>query len=365
MSKPDLVPQIQQHSWFHSIDLGEGLMTDGASDPVTIMDLPGSLPDLRGKSVLDIGAWDGKYSFLAERAGAARVVALDHYVWRLDWAARQAYYEECEAAGVLPEQEKVDYGFLVEDGTPGKAGFDLVHDYLDSHVESVVADFMTADLAQLGTFDVVQYFGVLYHMVNPIASLQRLRRVTGEVAVIETAAVVVPGYPQAPLLELYAGNELADDYGNWFAPSEAALHALCLAAGFARVETKATTPVDMSPVLRPGPGGLRPQYCRILVQAFVDPAAPSLQTEVPTAVEPDQREWTLVARDSWVGLEAKVDRLRARAKRRRARLETAEARIARKDARIERLSRRLAELDASSRPRPGVVHKLRSLRRRG
>ena len=32
-------------------------------------------PDVSGRSVLDIGAWDGKFSFLAEQAGASRVVA--------------------------------------------------------------------------------------------------------------------------------------------------------------------------------------------------------------------------------------------------------------------------------------------------
>jgi hypothetical protein len=33
------------------------------------------LPDLQGTSVLDIGGWDGFYSFAAERLGVARVVA--------------------------------------------------------------------------------------------------------------------------------------------------------------------------------------------------------------------------------------------------------------------------------------------------
>ena len=35
------------------------------------------LPDLRDKTVLDIGAWDGWFSFQAERCGAKRVVALE------------------------------------------------------------------------------------------------------------------------------------------------------------------------------------------------------------------------------------------------------------------------------------------------
>ncbi len=39
------------------------------------------MPDLHGKSFLDIGTWDGWFAFTAERLGASRVVALDHFVW--------------------------------------------------------------------------------------------------------------------------------------------------------------------------------------------------------------------------------------------------------------------------------------------
>ncbi len=59
------------------------------------------LPDLRGKSVLDVGAWDGYYSFLAERAGASRVVALDYYTWSVDLPAYHAYVQACADRGVV------------------------------------------------------------------------------------------------------------------------------------------------------------------------------------------------------------------------------------------------------------------------
>src|SRR5437588_11652940 len=77
--------------WWHSIDLGDGVVTPGHKSPTMLDDEWQSLnlPDLCGKSVLDIGAWDGFFSFAAERAGAARVVALDHYVWSLDLVAAQ------------------------------------------------------------------------------------------------------------------------------------------------------------------------------------------------------------------------------------------------------------------------------------
>lgn len=233
----ELVRRIKERKWFHTIDLGDGLVTDGHPPSAIIAQ---AFPDVKGKSVLDIGAWDGKYSFEAERAGAARVVALDHYVWRLNPPARQAYYDKCEAEGVLPDPDMVDRGFLL-DSLPGKEGFDMAHEYLDSKVEAVVDDFATMDLASIGTFDVVLYFGVLYHMVDPINSLKRVRQVTSELAVIETASVHVPGHEDVALAGFFAGNELHADYGNWFAPNPAALIGMCRAAGFRRAELAATT----------------------------------------------------------------------------------------------------------------------------
>jgi len=74
-------------AWFHSLDLGGGLQTAGVkshSDLASELEAL-RLPELRAKSVLDIGAWDGFYSFEAERAGASRVVALDTSRGRWTW----------------------------------------------------------------------------------------------------------------------------------------------------------------------------------------------------------------------------------------------------------------------------------------
>jgi tRNA (mo5U34)-methyltransferase len=275
---PDLLRRIKEWHWFHTIDLGDGVVTNGHTPSETIAD---SFPDVEGRSVLDIGAWDGKYSFEAERSGAKRVAALDHYIWRLDHVARAAYYERCESEGVLPDPEMIDRGFLM-DNLYGKTGFDLAHSWLDSKVEAVVADFMTVDVTALGEFDVVLYFGVLYHMVDPVGALRRLRTVTKELAVIETAAVHVLGYEGESLSAFFPGNELHADYGNWFAPNERALHGMCRAAGFTKVETRATTarsspdePPPPAPGRRrwlgaqppPSPQAPRIENCRLLVYA--------------------------------------------------------------------------------------------------
>ena len=115
---PELAQRIREHHWFHTIDLGDGLVTKGDSPSSEI--IAQAMPDVTGKSVLDIGAWDGKYSFEAERAGASRVVALDHYVWRLDPVARQAYYEECQRAECSPTRTWSTTGSWSTPGSPAE-----------------------------------------------------------------------------------------------------------------------------------------------------------------------------------------------------------------------------------------------------
>ena len=161
----------------------------------------------------------------------------------------------------------VDNGFLVDSGVPGRAGFDLIHDYLDSKVEPVVDDFTVLDLDNLGTFDIVFYFGVLYHMVDPIGALKRLRTVTRGLAVVETAAVTIPGYEDSSVVQFHAGDELHSDYGNWFSPNATALVGMCRAAGFRKVEIKAKTPLPARRRFRSPAQGQHPLYCRMVAHA--------------------------------------------------------------------------------------------------
>jgi tRNA (mo5U34)-methyltransferase len=272
-------------AWFHSIDLGNGVRTRGMTTQVLG---PESFPSFAGRSVLDIGAWDGYHSFLAERAGAARVVALDHYVWGVDIGARQKYWAECAARGELPDHGKDMTDFWRPD-LPGRRGFDFARAALGSAVEPVVADFMTTDLDELGCFDVVLYLGVLYHMKVPLTALERVRQVTTSVAVVETEAVHVPDATDVPLLLFEAGDAVAHDYGNWYVPTLRGLKELCRAAGFRRVEVVpvrfAAPPSGVgaaqgTPALRKLLGEVRgriggdrrrpaPQHLRALVHAYV------------------------------------------------------------------------------------------------
>ena len=62
--------EVSALPWFHRIDLGNGIITPGQDIDGQAKIVFNKIPaDLSGKTVLDIGAWDGLFSFEAERRG--------------------------------------------------------------------------------------------------------------------------------------------------------------------------------------------------------------------------------------------------------------------------------------------------------
>ena len=198
----DLREIVASRTWFHTIDLGDGVVTPGQKDtPTEVAHL--HLPDLTGRTVLDIGAYDGFYSFEAERRGAKRVVAADHWAW--NWP-----------------------------GSDARGNFDLAHGALDSRVETqeiAVEDISSEALGS--TFDVVLFLGVLYHAADPIGYLKNVRSVTAEVAVIETVVDLLD--VPIPAVAYYQGATMNDDASNHFGPNRLAVEGMLRDVGFSRV----------------------------------------------------------------------------------------------------------------------------------
>ncbi len=198
MCHPDLMEEIRSIRWFHRINLGNGVVTPGVDNtPRRLARF--KLPDLRGKTVLDIGAWDGFFSFEAERRGASRVLATDSYVWQGEgWAT--------------------------------KHGFDLAKRTLNSRVEEMLIDPMELSPERLGTWDVVFYCGILYHMRHPQLALERVASVTKGVLIIDTHLDLM--FAHRPAAAFYEGTEAGDDPTNWWGPNDAAVRAMLRTAGF-------------------------------------------------------------------------------------------------------------------------------------
>jgi tRNA (mo5U34)-methyltransferase len=230
--------------WWHSIDLGDGVVTPGAKSSAWLKAEFDRLElgDLRGKSVLDVGAYDGYYSFAAERLGADRVVALDSYVWSADMPGYMHYRDERMAAGFPVEPVDALPEFWRPDELPGRRPFDLAHEALDSRVEVVVGDLLDHNLEELGTFDVVLYLGVLYHVRHPLLALEKLASVSRGTAIIETQAEEFRLTADLPICRFIEGDELNHDPSNWWTFNAASLLSMCRAAGFEHAELQSQPP---------------------------------------------------------------------------------------------------------------------------
>jgi tRNA (mo5U34)-methyltransferase len=197
--------EIANVNWYHQIDLGDGIVTPGVDDSPSRM-APLELPrDLSGKSVLDIGAWDGFFSFEAERRGASRVLATDSYCWS-------------------------------GEGWGTKEGFLTASRILGSRADDLEIDVMDLSPDRIGTFDVVLFVGVLYHMRHPLLALERVASVTGDQLIFDShTAMIEEG---DPVMLFYPGSELNNDPTNWWGPNPPAVEAMLRDVGFRRIERK-------------------------------------------------------------------------------------------------------------------------------
>src|SRR4029453_15582841 len=98
MDRETLKAKVLGREWFHRIDLGGGLVTPGIDDSPRKLAGIHMPADLTGKTVLDIGSYDGFFAFEAERRGAARVLATDKICWNLYGMATKGGFDLAKRA---------------------------------------------------------------------------------------------------------------------------------------------------------------------------------------------------------------------------------------------------------------------------
>lgn len=184
--------------WHQRFELAPGVWTPGVS-PVAWMCQTANLPeDLSGRTVLDIGTTNAGTAFEVERRGASRVVAVDIF-------------------------------------GPEQFGVSALTEFLGSKVEFVQCTVYELADRFPDPFDLVIFWGVLYHLRHPLLALDNVRAVTSGQASLETAVydVHLPKRQRRErLTRFYRRAELAGDSSNWFSPTVAALEDWCASAGF-------------------------------------------------------------------------------------------------------------------------------------
>jgi tRNA (mo5U34)-methyltransferase len=140
--------KIQAIRWYHELDFGQGLKTQSAVPEVALhrriwqfIENQLNGVDFQGKSVLDIGCWDGYWSFYAERRGARSVLATDDRT-----------------------QNRSD-----------SQGIFLAKEILGSRIE-INLDLSIYELSRLQRqFDIIMCFGVYYHLIDPFHAFAQIR----------------------------------------------------------------------------------------------------------------------------------------------------------------------------------------------
>ena len=203
--REELVKKINSLPWFHQIDFGNGILSPGRTK-IDVLNAQADIyfkDSIKGKTVLDIGCWDGFNSFEAKRRGASKVLATDHFAWSDQcWGNRES--------------------------------FELARTHTGPEVDVMDTDIADLSVENIGLFDFVLFCGVFYHLRHPFHVLEHITRSATETLIVETHMDAL-NEPR-PAMILYPGAELNTDSGNWWGPNRPCVEAMLRDLGFSRVE---------------------------------------------------------------------------------------------------------------------------------
>ena len=161
-NKNAVIEKMNTMKWYHKIDLGNGIITPGRAyekmweSTSCVM----NKINYEEKAVLDLGSLDGYWAFEAEKRGASKIVSTD--------ARFEGYENLLFARSVLNSNVIPLCNVPVQD--------------LENRLNIVGFDHK---------FDIVQHFGLLYHLRDPMLSLSQARKVLSDdgILILETAFI--------------------------------------------------------------------------------------------------------------------------------------------------------------------------------
>ena len=198
--------------WFQKIEVLPGLYTPGWDDPALVK-LPyfGLPEDLTGKRVLDIGCAEGFFSFEAERRGAREVIGIDSF----------------------PDSVR---------------RFNITRAARQSNATAFLMNVYDLEPKRLGTFDLVLFYGVFYHLKHPQYALERIRSICTGDLLFQTHMYEEPAVKGIPWARFYPHGMMSGSHNELFDPTVFWLFnsACCLAmldhVGFTGLKIISTDP---------------------------------------------------------------------------------------------------------------------------
>lgn len=135
---------LESTDWRMKWEILPGIITPGISEvhPAYILDDYGVGSELKGKTALDIGTWDGAFAFELEKRGA-RTVATD-----------------------------------IQD--PNNTGFNAAKEILGSSIEYLQASVYELPKLLTLKFDIVLFRAIYYHLKNPIGAFEAIQSIMSD-----------------------------------------------------------------------------------------------------------------------------------------------------------------------------------------
>ena len=233
---------FNKYYWYHTIDLGNGLITPDSYDYREILHNFNFPQDMSGMKVLDVGSATGYFAFEFEKRGAD--VTSIELPSTADW-------------DMVPEEkdQNLDKIFAIEglnsleelDLTQLRGPFDYCHEKLNSKVKRVYANAISLKKEDLphSSYDLIFLGDLLIHTFSPFAVLANLSQFChGEITITQSFAN--DDYPR-PIMD-FSGN--AARTGNcrtwWFTNKE------CLVTMLKRLGFKTVTELgEYATITRP------------------------------------------------------------------------------------------------------------------
>jgi tRNA (mo5U34)-methyltransferase len=212
--------RLEEIDWYHTIDLGNGVVTPGFVDHRDQVKLYGLPDSLAGKRCLDVATFDGFWAFEMEKRGAAEVIGIDVHS-----------LADCDH----PQNWDGEYLKARPNEIKGR-GFAYAKRARLSRVQRRILSVYELSPERIGTFDFVFMSDLLLHLREPLRALEAVWSVTrGEAIIADAYDKELEGAQVPNSIRLLLG---LDEYSGcfWWNMTSSALEMMLKIARFTDVE---------------------------------------------------------------------------------------------------------------------------------
>ncbi|MBI3735496.1 methyltransferase domain-containing protein [Candidatus Sumerlaeota bacterium] len=225
------VTGIEKFAWYHTIDVGGGLITPGYFDYRGVWDRFHFPADMKGMNVLDVGSGTGYFAFEFEKRGA-EVVSVD-LGSMADWdmprgEEKEAVLQSLMAHYGVGSAQEVTHCHI-------EGPFEFCHRRLGSKIKRVHSSIydLTAEKAGRSSFDMIFVGDLLEHSFSPLGGLSAVAPLCGGTLII--SSVYPMRFEDEPVMVYTGGETRRGDGRTWWYPTRRCLEQMLKRLGFREV----------------------------------------------------------------------------------------------------------------------------------